>query len=146
MMINALLAAVLATAFSTIALAAPAQIVAITLQDSSVEPSITGMVIKIAPAKVRAGRVILEAVNQSKSLVHEVLVVPALPQQKELPYDPKTDTVVEKRIHSLGEIAELEPGARGKLSLELKPGKYLLFCNQPGHFKAGMSTTLVVEK
>ena len=145
MMINALWAAVLATAFSTIALAAPAQIVAITLQDSSVEPSITGMAIKIAPAKVRAGRVTLEAVNQSKSLVHEVLVVPALPQPKELPYDAKTDTVVEKRIHSLGEISELEPGARGKLSLGLKPGKYLLFCNQPGHFKAGMSTTLVVE-
>ena len=144
-MINPLWAAVLATAFSTIALAAPAQIVAITLQDSSVEPSITGMAIKIAPAKVRAGRVTLEAVNQSKSLVHEVLVVPALPQPKELPYDAKTDTVVEKRIHSLGEISELEPGARGKLSLELKPGKYLLFCNQPGHFKAGMSTTLVVE-
>ena len=145
MMINALWAAVLATALSTIALAAPAQIVAITLQDASAEPSITGMVIKIAPAKVRAGRVILEAVNQSKSLVHEVLVVPALPQPKELPYDAKTDTVVEKRIHSLGEISELEPGARGKLSLELKPGKYLLLCNQPGHFKAGMSTTLVVE-
>jgi uncharacterized cupredoxin-like copper-binding protein len=144
-MINALWAAVLATAFSTIALAAPAQIVAITLQDSSVEPSITGMVIKIAPAKVRAGRVILEAVNQSKSLVHEVLVVAALPQQQELPYDTKTDTVAEKSMHSLGEISELEPGARGKLALELKAGKYLLFCNQPGHFKAGMSTTLVVE-
>jgi uncharacterized cupredoxin-like copper-binding protein len=95
---------------------------------------------------VKAGRVTLEAVNQSKNLVHEVLVVPALPQGRELPYDATKDTVVEKRVHSLGEISELKPGARGKLTLSLKPGKYLLFCNQPGHYKAGMSTTLVVEK
>lgn len=136
-------------AFSTlspVAHAATTQVVGITLQDVSVDPSISGMVIKIDTTKVKAGRVTLEAVNQSKNLVHEVLVVPALPPGKELPYDTKKDTVVEKRVHSLGEIHELKPGARGKLTLSLKPGEYLLFCNQPGHYKAGMSTTLVVEK
>lgn len=136
-------------AFSTlspVAHAATTQVVAITLQDASVDPSISGMVIKIDTTKVKAGRVTLEAVNQSKNLVHEVLVVPALPQGKELPYDTKKDMVVEKRVHLLGEISELKPGARGKLTLSLKAGEYLLFCNQPGHYKAGMSTTLVVEK
>jgi uncharacterized cupredoxin-like copper-binding protein len=126
--------------------AATTQVVAIMLQDASVDPSISGMVMKIDATKVKAGHVTLEAVNQSKSLVHEVLVVRALPQGKELPYDTKKDMVVETRVHSLGEIPELKPGAHGKLTLNLKPGKYLLFCNQPGHYKAGMSTTLVVEK
>lgn len=150
-MIKALAIAMLVLAlsspsFSPIAHAATPQIVAITLQDVSIDPSVSGMVMKTDIAKVKAGRVTLEAVNQSKNLVHEVLVVPALPEGKELPYDTKKDTVVEKRVHSLGEIPELKPGARGKLTLNLKPGKYLLFCNQPGHYKAGMSTTLVVEK
>jgi len=36
--------------------------------------------------------------------------------------------------------------ARGKLTLNLKAGTYLLLCNQPGHYKSGMSTKLVVEK
>jgi uncharacterized cupredoxin-like copper-binding protein len=126
--------------------AATTHVVSIALQDASVDPSISGMVMKIDKQNVKAGRVTLEAVNQSKNLVHEVLIVPALPQGRELPYDAKKDTVVEKRVHSLGEISELKPGARGKLTLSLKPGKYLLFCNQPGHYKAGMSTTLVVEK
>jgi uncharacterized cupredoxin-like copper-binding protein len=112
----------------------------------SVDPSIAGIVIKVDPAKVKAGRVTLDAVNQSKSLVHEVLVIPTPPEGKELPYDAKKDTIVEKRVHSLGEISELKPGARGKLTLSLKPGTYLLLCNQPGHYKSGMSTKLVVEK
>ena len=138
--------ALLSPTLSPIAHAATAQIVAITLQDTSVDPSNSAMMIKTDTAKVKAGRVTLEAVNLSKDLVHEVLVVPALSEGKELPYDIKTDTVVEKRVHSLGEISELKPGAHGKLTLNLKPGTYLLLCNQPGHYKSGMSTKLVVEK
>ena len=146
-LVAGLFAAVLSCpAFSPIAHAAPAQVVAITLQDVSVDLSISGMTIKTDPAKVKAGRVTLEAVNQSKNLVHEVLVIPDPPAGREPPYDTKTDTVIEKRVHSLGEISELKPGARGKLTLTLKPGTYLLLCNQPGHYKSGMSTKLVVEK
>ncbi len=127
-------------------LAATAQTVHILLQDASVDPSIPGMVIKSDANKVKAGRVTLEAVNQSKNLVHEVLVMPDLPEGKNPPYDTRGQKVVEKRVHSLGEISELKPGARGKLTLNLKPGSYLLFCNEPGHYKAGMTAHLVVEK
>ena len=133
-------------ALSPVAYAATTQIVAIALQDPSVDPSNTGMVIKADPTTVKAGRVTLEAVNRSKNLVHEVLVIPAAPDGKELPYDSKTNTIIEKRVHSLGEISELKPGARGKLTLNLKAGTYILLCNQPGHYKSGMSTKLVVEK
>ena len=138
--------ALLSPALSSIAYAATAQSVAVTLQDPSVDPSNSGMVIKADTTKVKAGRVTLEAVNRSKDLVHEVLVVPAPSDGKELPYDTKTSTIIEKRVHSLGEISELKPGARGKLTLNLKAGTYLLLCNQPGHYKSGMSTKLVVEK
>ena len=150
-MIKRLVTAVLTIALSSpalspIAYAAAAQIIAVTLQDPSVDPSNSGMVIKADTTKVKAGRVTLEAVNRSKDLVHEVLVVPAPSDGKELPYDTKTSTIIEKRVHSLGEISELKPGARGKLTLNLKAGTYLLLCNQPGHYKSGMSTKLVVEK
>jgi uncharacterized cupredoxin-like copper-binding protein len=150
-MIKSLITALLVIALSSLALspvahAATAQIIAITLQDPSVDPSNSGMLIKTDTMKVKAGRVTLEAVNRSKDLVHEVLVVPSPSNGKELPYDIKTNTIIEKRVHSLGEISELKPGARGKLTLNLKPGTYLLLCNQPGHYKSGMSTRLVVEK
>ena len=133
-------------ALSPIAYAATARIVAVTLQDSSGDPSNSAMVIKADTTKVKAGPVTFEAVNRSKGLVHEVLVVPAPSGGRELPYDGKTSTIIEKRVHSLGEISELTPGARGKVTLNLKAGTYILLCNQPGHYKSGMSTEFVVEK
>ena len=141
-----LVVALSAVLFSLVAQAATQQVVDITLQDPSGDSSLSGMVIKTDTPMVKAGRVTLQAVNKSNEVVHEVLVVPAPSGGKELPYDTKKDTVIEKRVHSLGEISDLRPGAHGKLTLNLKPGTYLLLCNQPGHFKAGMSTSLVVEK
>jgi uncharacterized cupredoxin-like copper-binding protein len=132
--------------FSLVAHAAAQQVIAITLQDPTTDSSLSGMVMKTDTATVKAGRVTLEAVNQSRNLVHEVLVVPALPEGTEFPYDTKKDVINERRAHPLGEISDLKPGARGKLTLNLKPGTYLLLCNEPGHYKSGMWIRLGVEK
>jgi uncharacterized cupredoxin-like copper-binding protein len=75
--------------------------------------------------------------------VHEVLIARDN-GAKELPLDAKHDHVIETRVHPLGEIADLAPGKTGKLSLNLKPGSYVLFCNQPGHYKDGMVARLTV--
>ena len=124
--------------------AAPAQTINVKLQDSGA--AMTGMHVVVDPEKVKAGRVTLTADNQSKNLVHEVVVVAVKSAVQVLPYNEKTQQVVESRIHKLGEIADLKPGAGGKLTVNLRPGTYLLICNQPGHYKAGMSATLIVEK
>jgi uncharacterized cupredoxin-like copper-binding protein len=140
---------------ATVALVAPAisavkaatgHVVQIALRDSSTDPAISGMQMKAEPSTVKAGRITLEAINQSKDLVHEVLVIPAPADENKLPYDPKTNTIVEKRAHSRGEVSDLTPGARGRITLSLKPGTYLLVCNEPGHYRSGMFTKLVVEK
>jgi uncharacterized cupredoxin-like copper-binding protein len=52
--------------------------------------------------------------------------------------------VIESRVRPLGEISDLAPGKTGKLTLNLKSGVYLLFCNQPRHYTDGMVTTLTV--
>ena len=126
--------------------ATTAQVVHVVLVDSSADPAISGMRMNAEPSTVKAGRVTFEAVNQSKELVHEVLVIPAPADGKDLPYDTKSDTIAEKRAHAKGEVSDLKPGARGRVTLALKPGTYLLACNQPGHYKSGMFTKLVVEK
>jgi uncharacterized cupredoxin-like copper-binding protein len=53
--------------------------------------------------------------------------------------------VDEERAGHLGEVSELEPGKTGALRLDLKPGNYLLFCNIPGHFMAGMWTSFTIK-
>ena len=83
------------------------------------------------------------AVNQSKNLVHEVIVARD-DGANELPMDDKHTRVNERRVQRLGEIADLAPGKSGKLTLNLKPGTYVLFCNQPGHYHDGMSAKLTV--
>jgi uncharacterized cupredoxin-like copper-binding protein len=123
-----------------------ASVVHVLLQDPSSNASLTSMHIAVDRDSVPAGRVTFRAVNQSKEQVHELLVVRLESPQGALPYDEKRQEVVEKKIRHLGEVSDLKPGRSGVLSLNLKPGSYLLICNQPGHYKAGMSTPLTVTK
>jgi uncharacterized cupredoxin-like copper-binding protein len=126
--------------------ATAATVVNVLLQDPSTGAGIPSMHIAVDPDKVPAGKVTFRAVNQSKDQVHELIVVRTDPGQGSLPYDEKKGEVVEKRIRHLGEIADLKPGSSGKMTLNLKPGSYVLICNQPGHYKAGMTAALSVTK
>jgi uncharacterized cupredoxin-like copper-binding protein len=123
--------------------AGPAQALHVKLQDSSTDPSIAHMQLAVDTNALKPGRVTIQAENLSKTLVHEVIVVRDS-GAKELPYDAKQDRVIESRIKHLGEIGDLPPGKTGKLTLNLKAGTYLLICNQPGHYKDGMTAKVTV--
>ncbi|HLX27679.1 MAG TPA: copper resistance protein [Casimicrobiaceae bacterium] len=115
------------------------------LQDPSTGSAIRSDRIVLDRRSVPAGKVTFRAINQSKELVHEMLVVPAKPRQP-LPYDQTKAEVVESRIKVLGDLDDLRPGASGTITVDLKPGFYIVLCNQPGHYKAGMQTKLFVTK
>ena len=76
-------------------------------------------------------------------MVHEMVVAPADPP-KPLPYDKADQEVKEDAATPIGEVSELDPGTSGKVELDLKPGRYVLFCNVPGHYMLGMWTELTV--
>jgi uncharacterized cupredoxin-like copper-binding protein len=94
-------------------------------------------------SSVKAGEVKFDVTNMSKDMVHEMLVIP-VPAADPLPYLTSDETVDEDKAGSLGEVEELDPGASGSLTLDLKPGTYVLLCNVPGHYTAGMWKTLTV--
>ena len=96
------------------------------------------MWMKLSADSIKAGLVTFEVTNNSKDMVHEMLVIPLKDSATQLPYDDKDNRVDEDKAGSLGEVSELDPGKSGSLTLTLKPAKYLLICNQPGHFGAGM--------
>lgn len=123
--------------------AAPAQSLAIRLQDLSTDRSIAHMRIALDQQTIKPGRVTLHAENQSKTLVHEV-IIGRDDGAKKLPMDKEHARVIESRVRRLGEIADLAPGKSGDLTLNLSPGTYVLFCNQPGHYQDGMFTKLTV--
>ena len=57
----------------------------------------------------------------------------------------KNGDVKEGAINVIGEISELPPGEAGKTKLQLKSGKYVMFCNVPGHYAQGMYGKLTVK-
>jgi len=117
-------------------------VVNIQLQDSTTSSGIQNMQMLLDHAVVPAGRVTLRAKNESKQLIHEVLVF--RDSGKPLPYNESSGRIVEKQAHSLGEVSDLKPGKSGQKTFSLSPGTYYLICNQPMHLKGGMYARLKV--
>lgn len=103
------------------------------------------MGIKAAPAAVPAGEVTFKVTNISKDEEHEMIVMYLADPGKPLPYIQNENRVDEDKAGDKGEVSELEPGASGALTVNLKPGHYLLICNVPGHYVSGMWTTFTVK-
>jgi uncharacterized cupredoxin-like copper-binding protein len=43
------------------------------------------------------------------------------------------------------EVEDLAPGKSATLSVNLTPGRYVLVCNIPGHYKHGMHASVTVQ-
>lgn len=103
------------------------------------------MGISVSTHAVKAGKVIFSVTNSSKVMAHEMVVSPVKDEKAGLPYDKAALKVDEDAAGTLGEVEELEPGKRGRLVIGLKPGKYILYCNIPGHYVLGMWTLITVK-
>ena len=125
---------------------ADSTIVKVELQDTTTSDALQGMHMKLDHDSVKAGSVTFRVTNESKALIHEMLVIRTNLPVTALPYDPKKDKFIESKVKSLGEVEEMQPGTSGQLTLNLKPGDYLLTCNQPGHLHAGMWSKFTVTR
>lgn len=102
------------------------------------------MGIAVSQETVKAGEITFEVLNSSADAIHEMIIARLKDLTQVFPYNNNESTVEEDRLETLGEVSELDPAGRGALRLDLKPGNYLLFCNIPGHFMAGMWTIFTV--
>ena len=105
----------------------------------------TPMGITATPAAVPAGDVTFAVTNTSGDTVHEMVLAALTDPPQPLPYDAVAQRVDEDAAGHLAEVAELEPGQTGALTLALGPGQYILYCNLPGHYAAGMWTLVMVD-
>jgi len=103
------------------------------------------MGITVSASTVPAGDVTFAVSNASRVMVHEMVISPIKDGKTPLPYDKAGMKVDEDAAGHLGEVADLEPGKKGSLTLNMKPGQYILYCNVAGHYALGMWTLLTVK-
>ena len=97
-----------------------------------------------APSTLRAGEYTFQVHNRGPT-DHEFIIAPT--RTGSLPLRPDGLTVDEEAVERQ-EPGSLEPGAPGAvrdLTVVLKPGRYVFFCNMEGHYMAGMHSELVVQ-
>jgi uncharacterized cupredoxin-like copper-binding protein len=103
------------------------------------------MGINVNPKSVSPGMVKFNVTNLAGTLVHEVIIARVKDENTQLPYLAGQQMVNEEAVRTLGEVAEINPSRFASLTIEMTPGKYVLYCNLPGHFMAGMWTVMEVK-
>jgi uncharacterized cupredoxin-like copper-binding protein len=88
---------------------------------------------------VAAGKVTF-VVRNAGTMKHEFVVIRTNAAARALPM--KGNQASE--AGAKGEIEGVQPGATKRLTLTLAPGKYVVICNLPGHYKKGQYAALVV--
>ena len=103
----------------------------VTLREFKLSPS---------PKSVSAGKVTF-TVKNTGALEHEMAVIKTTKRASKLPVTGRRAS--EKG--SVGEVEDIASGKSKKLTLNLKKGHYVLICNIPGHYKAGMRADFTVK-
>jgi uncharacterized cupredoxin-like copper-binding protein len=81
-----------------------------------------------AVSSVRAGKVTFKASNVGR-VPHELMIERA-PIKFDAPMRPNEDA-------AQGMIDDMAQGRSGQMTIQLRPGTYMLFCNVNGHYAAG---------
>jgi uncharacterized cupredoxin-like copper-binding protein len=95
-----------------------------------------------------AGMVTISAPNQGQ-LPHELVLFKTKQSPGSLPTlsngEVDEEGLEASGVESPGEIEDVGPGQTKSAALKLTPGKYVMICNLPGHYKQGMYGTLTVK-
>jgi uncharacterized cupredoxin-like copper-binding protein len=103
------------------------------------------MAISANPKQAKRGAVRFEVTNLASGIIHEVIVARITDENQILPYDESRNKVDAEQLLTMGSVNEINPNASAALTVNLTPGKYLLYCNIAGHYMAGMWTTITVQ-
>lgn len=91
-----------------------------------------------------AGTVTFNAKNTG-TVTHEIVVIKSDGALDSIAPDPDEQGKVSEE-NSVGESGDMDKGTSKTFSLTLEPGKYILICNEPGHYAAGMRVAFTVTK
>jgi uncharacterized cupredoxin-like copper-binding protein len=113
-----------------------------TTGSTTVNASLGEYFIKLDKSSVPSGTVRFDISNDGK-IKHEFVVLKTNIAPGKLPL--KNGEANEEIAESPGEVPGIASGKKKTLDVVMKPGKYVLLCNLPGHYKAGQYTGISVK-
>jgi uncharacterized cupredoxin-like copper-binding protein len=85
-------------------------------------------------------------VSNEGPATHEFVVIKTNDAPDALPLDSSGNVdETAKGVAQVGLIQDITPGSSKDLPIDLQPGKYVVICNLPGHYKLGMNAGLTVS-
>jgi uncharacterized cupredoxin-like copper-binding protein len=106
--------------------------VAVTIKDSS---------LTVDPGTFAPGDITFDIQNDGPS-THEFVVIRSDLEPGQLPVD--NGLIPEDQIDLVDEAEDIAPGTSTTLSVNLAAGSYVLVCNLPGHYEAGIYSGFTV--
>jgi uncharacterized cupredoxin-like copper-binding protein len=112
---------------------------------SSANVVLKDFAVSVDPTTVAAGAVTFNLTNTGPS-VHEFVIFKTLLAPDALPLAKDGTGVSEDdpQVEHITEKEDIKVGTPATLDATLVAGKYVLICNLPGHYKAGMHAPLTV--
>ncbi len=100
--------------------------------------------IAVTPVTTAAGKITFQVANSGPS-THEFVVLRTNDAAGALPVTNGKAEEEGQEISHIGEVEDIAPGTTKSLSLTLTPGSYVLLCNIPGHYQAGMHASFTIS-
>ncbi len=112
--------------------------------ETSVDVSLIEFAVELSVDSVPAGTVTFNASSEGV-IFHNFKVIATGLAPDDLPIDDALFAVDEAQVNVVASTEDLDPGEQATLTVELAAGSYVLICNIPTHFQAGMATAFTVE-
>jgi uncharacterized cupredoxin-like copper-binding protein len=114
--------------------------------ESRIDVTLHDFGIKVSRHSVPAGLVVLHVTNDGPS-THEINVDLTRYQAGKIPLQRDGLTAAENApgLHRIDSIEQVNLHRTEDLTLDLKPGRYVLWCNLEGHYLGGMHQTFDVR-
>jgi uncharacterized cupredoxin-like copper-binding protein len=93
---------------------------------------------------VKTGPITFVVKNNATDQTHEFVVAQTDLPAGQIPVNPDTHLVDEESLTVLGEVEDVDSGAIKRVTLDLKPGRYVLLCNLASHYQSGMHAEFTV--
>ena len=112
--------------------------------ETTIDVSLTEFTIEPSEDSAPAGTITFN-VTSDGAIFHNLKVVATDLAADALPVDDATFSVDEAQVDVVASSDDLNSGDQETLSVELAAGTYVLICNVPTHYDAGMTVAFTIE-